>query len=147
MTRRPTLALALVVPLLLSACGGDDAGEEGASSDDVRTIDVEMVDLAYAPSEVEVEAGETVRFVFANNGEALHEAFVGDAAAQDDHAEEMGDGGEMGMEEMEEGVDVEVEPGETGELTYTFDDPGEVQIGCHQPGHYEAGMVMDVAVG
>lgn len=144
MTRRPTLALALMIPLLLSACGGDDAADEGAAPTDVRTIDVEMVDIAYAPTEVEVEAGETVRFVFTNNGEALHEAYVGDAAAQDDHAEEMGDSGEMGMDEKGEAV--VVEPGETGELTYTFDDAGQVQIGCHQPGHYEAGMVLDIAV-
>ena len=82
--------------------------------------------------------------MFTNNGEALHEAYVGDAAAQDDHAKEMGEGGGMAMEE---GNKVEVEPGETGELTYTFDDAGQVQIGCHQPGHYEAGMVLDVAVG
>ena len=144
MTRRPTLALALVIPLLLAACGGDDAADEGVAPADVRTIDVEMVDIAYAPTEVEVEAGETVRFVFTNNGEALHEAYVGDAAAQDDHAKEMGEGGGMAMEE---GNEVEVEPGETGDLTYTFDDAGQMQIGCHQPGHYEAGMVLDVAIG
>jgi uncharacterized cupredoxin-like copper-binding protein len=39
-----------------------------------------------------------------------------------------------------------VEPGETGELTYTFDEVGEVEFGCHQPGHLDAGMVFTVHV-
>ena len=39
-----------------------------------------------------------------------------------------------------------VEPGDTGELSYTFDEAGPVQIGCHEPGHFEAGMVLDVEV-
>jgi uncharacterized cupredoxin-like copper-binding protein len=39
---------------------------------------------------------------------------------------------------------VEVEPGDDGELTYRFEEPGEYRIGCHQPGHYEDGMRMRV---
>ncbi|MEA2686994.1 MAG: hypothetical protein QOE93_2189, partial [Actinomycetota bacterium] len=35
---------------------------------------------------------------------------------------------------------VEVAPGRTGSLVYRFDQPGPVLIGCHEPGHYEAGM-------
>ena len=33
-----------------------------------------------------------------------------------------------------------IAPGETVELTWTFGDEGTVLIGCHQPGHYAAGM-------
>lgn len=31
-------------------------------------------------------------------------------------------------------------PGKTGELTYSFERAGTVEVGCHQPGHYAAGM-------
>ncbi len=50
-----------------------------------------------------------------------------------------------GMDHGDDDVLV-VEPGEVGELTHTFDESGAVQLGCHEPGHYEAGMVMDVDV-
>ena len=43
---------------------------------------------------------------------------------------------------------ITVEPGERGETTHTFgDEAGEVLIGCHQPGHYEGGMVATIDVG
>lgn len=36
--------------------------------------------------------------------------------------------------------------GETVELTWTFGDEGIVLIGCHQPGHYDAGMTGRITV-
>ncbi len=144
MTRSPLLtgALGLLVATL-AACGSDDSGSDAASSDGgARTIEVEMVDIAFEPDAIDVDAGETVRFVFTNNGEAVHEAYVGDADEQDDHAGEMAD---MGMDHSDDDV-VTVDPGESGELTYAFDEAGTTQIGCHQPGHYEAGMLIEVNV-
>jgi uncharacterized cupredoxin-like copper-binding protein len=41
---------------------------------------------------------------------------------------------------------VSVAPGAEQDLTHTFDDAGEVLIGCHEVGHYEAGMVARVRV-
>ena len=35
---------------------------------------------------------------------------------------------------------VTVHPGESGSLHYVFDKAGTLEIGCHQPGHYKAGM-------
>lgn len=143
---RKLLVLSLLLTLVATACGGDDGGEDAT-----RTIEVDMVDIAFEPSSIDVEAGETVRFVFSNEGEAVHEGYLGDEQAQEEHdAERSGDGhdGEE-MQGMEHGGDEEavvVDPGDTGELTYTFEEPGQIQIGCHQPGHYEAGMVIDVNV-
>jgi uncharacterized cupredoxin-like copper-binding protein len=42
---------------------------------------------------------------------------------------------------------IKVEPGKTGELTHTFRKGESVVIGCHEPGHYAAGMKLAVAVG
>lgn len=33
------------------------------------------------------------------------------------------------------------QPGETQEVTVTFDRAGTILYGCHVPGHYAAGMV------
>lgn len=38
---------------------------------------------------------------------------------------------------------ITVDPGDRGELTY---ETGSVLIGCHQPGHYDAGMMVEVTV-
>jgi uncharacterized cupredoxin-like copper-binding protein len=157
----------------LTACGddGDSASDAGASLEassespgtqaSPRTVEVAMVDNAFEPTDVEVEAGETVRFVFRNEGAVVHDAVIGDEAAQDEHEDEMraaeetttsGTEGEMGgmdhgatAEEGEEAA-ITVEPGEEGELIYTFDSGGELLIGCHEPGHYEAGMKVTVDV-
>ena len=141
------LILAAIVALVAAACGGDD--DSSADDDGTRTVEIDMVDTAFEPDELQVTEGETIRFVFANTGEVDHDAFVGDADAQADHeaemrdAEDEGHGGGHG-DESEDAITVE--PGDTGELTYTFDDTGTMQIGCHQPGHYEDGMKIDVEV-
>jgi uncharacterized cupredoxin-like copper-binding protein len=146
----PTLAVtAVAVAVLAAACGGDDRTGSATSSEDVRTVEVDMVDIAFEPNALEVRRGETVRFVFTNTGEIAHDAVLGDAEAQADHeaemrqAEEEGHGGGHG-----EGAEdaITVEPGATGELTHTFDEAGSLEIGCHQPGHYDAGMRIDITI-
>jgi uncharacterized cupredoxin-like copper-binding protein len=103
---------------------------------------VQMRDIAFEPAELEVEQGETIVFRFHNRGDLVHDAFVGDARAQEEHAEEMasddshahGDSG------------VTVKPGQSAELTHHFEDLGTVWIGCHQPAHYDAGMKVRITV-
>jgi uncharacterized cupredoxin-like copper-binding protein len=128
-----------------------------------RTIEVDMADNEFRPARVEVAAGEPVRFVFSNEGEATHDAVVGDEAAQAAHedemraaepegdmGEDMGDDGGMahgsdGGSDDEAGA-ITVEPGDTGELTHTFAAGDEVLVGCHEPGHYDAGMRLTIDV-
>jgi uncharacterized cupredoxin-like copper-binding protein len=99
-----------------------------------RTIDVAMTDDAYGPSAMAVATGQTVRFVFRNDGKVVHEALIGDAALQTQHDA-------MTAMSRHNGLSViDVAPGATGELVYTFTRAGTVLIGCHQPGHYALGM-------
>ena len=150
--RRSHVLIAATTALALTAAAcGDDASS--TTSDTTRTIKVEMVDIAYSPTAVQVKEGETVRFEFTNNGKVAHDAFIGDEMAQADHEEEMSriassmDG--SGMGHGSHGGDSEaitVEPGKTGELEHTFDQAGDYQIGCHEPGHYKAGMKIAVTV-
>ena len=107
-----------------------------------------MRDIAFSPDTVDVEAGETVTFVFENVGKIPHDAYVGDAGAQDEHEMEMQEMDEAGHGDHGAGADaVTVEPGKRGELTHTFEAGDRLLIGCHQPGHYAAGMKVTVNVG
>lgn len=147
---RLRLAGAVAITLLvLAACGGDDGSSDAGGGGADRTVEVDMVDIAFEPGTLEVRKGETVRFVFENRGKVAHDAFIGDTDAQADHAMEMmrgDDDGHGGGHGDDRGDAVTVEPGDTEELTYTFDESGTVEIGCHQPGHYDAGMKMSVEV-
>lgn len=144
---RRILGLVGVVALLAGACGSDSDDNGGSAEDGTRTIEVAMRDIAFEPETLAVARGETVRFVFENEGKLPHDAFIGDAAAQADHEEEMRAQDEAGGHDHDHGgMGITVDPGARGELTRRFDDSGEVLIGCHQVGHYEAGMVIKVTV-
>ena len=145
------LTLVAVVVLAGTGCGGGSGSSSSAKAKDMgmssstvspgaagggRTVDVEMHDISYSPTSIAVHAGETVTFVFHNMGSIQHEAFLGDAAAQADHDKAMAGGGMAHMG----GDAVKVDPGKTAAITHTFK-PGEaLLIGCHEPGHYAAGM-------
>jgi uncharacterized cupredoxin-like copper-binding protein len=134
----------IAIALLLAACssGGSSTTSPTASAGP-RTIDVTMSDeLLFEPTTFTVSAGETVTFRVHNAGRTLHEFYVGDEAAQAEHEAVMA---EMGMAHGDES-DIGVEPGATGSLEYTFADPGELLVGCHQPGHYAGGMRATIQV-
>lgn len=143
---RIRLALILGLGITLTACG---TGDGGASSDpssdaDPRTITATLSDdMAIQLSESDFEVGETVRFEVTNEGAIPHEFYVGDAEAQEHHAEEMAEMGAMGHDEPD---GVAVEPGATETFEYTFEQPGEILAGCHEAGHYDAGMVASMTV-
>jgi uncharacterized cupredoxin-like copper-binding protein len=82
--------------------------------------------------------------MFTNRGQAVHDAFIGDKAAQDKHEEEMRHNDGKPGHAHEGGVTVA--PGKTGALRYVFDKPGTLEIGCHRKGHYAYGMkaIIDV---
>lgn len=145
--RTLVLAFAVVAALVVSGCGSDHDEHSSPSttpSGAARTINVDMVDVDFNPASIQVAKGETVRFVFTNKGTLPHDAFVGSKQAQDEHEKEMraggADHGHAGAEA------VTVNPGGTGELTHTFTESGELEIGCHQTGHYDTGMKIDVSV-
>lgn len=149
---------------LFAACGGGGGEDAGGSSGEAkvpgnvaaaseadRKIEVDANDsLEFDPGTIEVEVGETVTFVVTNSGDAVHEFVLGNETYQEEHEEEMSGGGHgegHGGSEMEdESNAVSVAPGATEEITWTFTEAGEVLFGCHEPGHYEGGMVGAIEV-
>jgi uncharacterized cupredoxin-like copper-binding protein len=148
-TRTLVAPLGALLVLVAAACGsggdGNDTAGRGAggAGGRARTVDVEMRDIGFAPATLTVAQGETVTLRFTNVGKVAHDAFVGDEAAQADHEAEVRDG-MGGMHHGDSDDAVTVQPGKTATLTHTFDRTGTVEIGCHQPGHYAAGMKMTV---
>lgn len=136
-------------------------GRPGDPADVDRTIEIAALDeLAYDPASIEVEVGETIEFSVTNEGATVHEFVIGDDAFQAMHERDMSGGGmgdAMGDGMGHAGMDgaasageqaprgqmpiVSLDPGETGSLVWTFSDPGTVEYACHEPGHYEGGMV------
>jgi len=137
-------AIGVVAGASLAACSDDEPAPGGG----VRTIEVRARDeFAFEPPEVDVRAGETVRFVVTNEGEQPHEFVLGDEAVQQEHEGQMDGSMDHGAMDMGDMPALELAPGETEEATVTFREPGEVRFGCHVPGHYDAGMVGTVVVG
>jgi len=142
--------------VLIAGCGESKGPSSGSSNAVSRTVEVAMVDNAFQPTNLRVTKGETITFRFNNIGAVRHEGVVGDAATQDRHHDEMTastggghgnspGGAEHGGAKRSDGA-VTVEPGKSGELTHTFDRDGTILIGCHEPGHWEAGMKVDISV-
>jgi uncharacterized cupredoxin-like copper-binding protein len=138
--------------LVATACGGGGGGDrEGIATPTapggIRTVEVAMTEFRFTPDHVTVAAGETVRLVFRNEGTVVHDAFLGDEMAQEDHEREMREGAGHGPGTMGAGPGaITVEPGRTGTITHTFSAGERLLVGCHQPGHWAAGMKLAVTV-
>jgi len=134
---RTTIVLGAAV--LLSACSTAPATSAGASP---RTVGLTMTDqMTFEPARIEVRRGETIRFVVRNVSNESHEVYIGTDEEQRLHATEHGTlpgSAQSGINHF--GYGVHVPPYGTGELMFKFDPPYEFLIGCHYPGHYEAGQ-------
>lgn len=171
MKRRKSRVVAgtLALALMLGACGssggdpggggadheamgheGGDAsssasfGEPGHSGHANRTVEVTALDsLEFEPSQLKVKQGDTVTFKITNDGRTAHEFVLGHLEYQEEHAKEMAAGADHSMSDENA---VELDPGATGEVTWTFTEPGEVLFACHVEGHYKGGMFGTIEV-
>jgi uncharacterized cupredoxin-like copper-binding protein len=113
-------------------------GRAGDASKAARTVRIEMADtLRYAPDRFEVKRGETVKFVVHNAGKLPHEMVIGTERELREHAEAMRKHPDMHHEDP---YMVEVAPGGTGQIAWTFTKTGTFAFGCLVPGHWEGGM-------
>jgi len=158
--RTTSLGLALALALLLAGCGGgsdtsssgtghaaaNPAGSPGDPAKASRTIAVSATNaLRFDPGSLSGRAGETVTFKVTNNATVVHEFVLGDKKAQDEHGKMM-KGMTGGTSMQDDGNAIEVKPGESKELTWTFAKAGAFQYACHVTGHYESGMVGQLTV-
>ena len=136
-------------------------GEKGDPSKIDRTIEIEMYDNYYYPTQIEVKKGETIKFIVKNLGELVHEYNIGTKEMHIKHQPEMAklveheilladkiDHEKMKkMSKMDHSLghshanSVLLEPNETGEIIWRFSKDISLEMACNMPGHYETGMV------
>ena len=144
--------------------GAADIGTPGHSPS--RTINVTMFDNYYEPENISIAHGETVKFVIKNEGEFVHEFNINTPSEHAAHAPMMEMMFEMGMIESDkinraameaskgsghdmshdEANSVLMEPGETREVTWTFNTNSDLEFACNIPGHYDSGMAGEFAI-
>jgi uncharacterized cupredoxin-like copper-binding protein len=129
---RRLLALSLV--LLAAACA------PASATPTVRTVRIGIHYSAFSLAVIDVDPGETVRFVVSNTDPIDHEFIIGDEAVQIAH--------ERGTEAFHppRPGEITILAGQTVETTYTFG-ARDLIFGCHLPGHYTYGMQGVISVG
>jgi len=130
--RRRLLVLSLV--LLAAACA------PASASPTARTVRIGIHYSTFSLAVIDVDPGETVRFVVSNADPIDHEFIIGDQAVQIAH--------ERGTEAFHppRPGETTIPAGETVETIYTFG-AQDLIFGCHLPGHYTYGMRGIISVG
>ena len=121
--------------------------DPGAVESDSRSVDVFMDEFSFSPAEIDVSAGETITFTVTNSGAIVHEFRLSNPHRIEEHMAD-GHNDHNDVSHHEDGdVYIELDPGETGQITVTFSDDVTffTEAACLIPGHYEAGMTVPLA--
>ena len=136
-------------------------GKKGTREDVTRIIKVLMYDNYFEPSSFTVQPGETIKFEVENVGELVHEFNIANQTMHKDHQSEMQRMVEMGiiladsidkMSMMDKSMahshanSVLLEPKESKDLIWKFENASNIEIACNVPGHYDVGMIAKVEI-
>jgi uncharacterized cupredoxin-like copper-binding protein len=149
MRKLTVLSVLAVVALLLGAC--TTGAKDGTGTD---RAEITMSEFAFDPAPVTVPTGREVTVALTNDGDVRHEFMAGRDPRPDDGgyrqdlfagvgpAASPAEAVAMDAHDAHAGFMVQVEPGETVEVKFTVpaDRAGDWEVGCFEPGHYEAGM-------
>ena len=138
--------------------GGHESGSIGSAGDAGhidQEITIEMGEMYFSPSNIEIRKGETIRFIVNNVGEFVHEFNIATEAMHLEHSEEMMMMIDMGIVEADkinrqmmadsdmahsDPNSLLLEPNEVGEVIWTFNGDATLELSCNVPGHRESGM-------
>lgn len=119
-------------------------GRQGDPKKVTRTIEISMSDtMRFAPAELRIKQGETIRFVVRNGGKLMHEMVLGTMQELKAHGDLMKQNPGM---EHDEPYQTHVKPDAKEELIWQFTKPGEFHYACLVAGHFEAGMIGRITV-
>ena len=139
----------------------ENIGRPGEKSEATKIVKIAMFDNYFQPKSLQLKEGETVKFIVKNHGEFVHEFNIATKDMHKSHGPEMLMMVEHGVIEADkinwdaaksmqkkvghglhdEPNSVLLEPGETGEIVWTFPTHAALEFACNVPGHYESGMV------
>ncbi len=117
-------AIAAIMGLALVAVALAACGSKGPT-----TVEVHLTEYKVEMSKTSLPVG-AVKFNITNDGSIVHEILIEQASAMDVPLQASGAEAEV----------QDIQPGQTVTLEWTIDTPGQYQLSCHLPGHYENGM-------
>lgn len=125
--------------------GGHDEYAIGMKAEKVnskRAINISMREdeegnMIFEPKKLQFRQGETVTLNFVNKGETKHEFVMDTQANVLEHKAVMEKNPDM---EHADDNSLSLEPGEKGQIIWTFAKSGDFAFACLIPGHYESGM-------
>ena len=125
-----TISLFLLAAVLLAACAG------GGGSSGATTVNITLTDFKIDSSLTTFKVGVPYHFVIKNNASVPHEIWIDpvDTSLTPDTAKSKALAG-LGQDVLT--------AGSTQSFDYTFTQAypaGSMELACHLPGHYEAGM-------
>jgi uncharacterized cupredoxin-like copper-binding protein len=154
------VALTLVLAVVLLSCGSGGVGaggssggggkygssssaattttneaSKGAPSGTLKTIVIKETELKLSPSTVTLSKPGTYAFEAENEGSTEHNLEIEGKGVKSK-------GGEAGKAKLDQNL----EPGQSGVLTVTFQEPGTYEMYCPVIGHRLAGMKGEVVV-
>ena len=122
-----------------------DWGIAGDATAAQRTVEVGMSDdMKFVPASINVQLGQTVRFIARNRGRVMHEFVIGTVQENEAHAALMVKFPGM---EHDEPYMAHVAPGRSGQIVWHFNRAGTFEFACLIAGHYQAGMKGVIHVG
>lgn len=130
MGRRHAFVVAVVLLLVVAACGGDTATTE---------ISAELKEFQFTPETWNVVAGEEITIELTNAGSLEHEWVILQDGVEISSEDDLPDTEEELLADFVYWED-EVEPGESKTLTFTAPAAGEYQVICAIQGHFTSGM-------
>lgn len=138
---RKIFIVLVVAGLLLTACGGQAAGQP-------VEVQITLTEFGVVSSVTDFKTGVPYHFVVTNEGTVEHEIMIMPPLEKDamGMAIDMGELDEMALAMIEAS---ELPAGATASFDYTFTETapsGTLEFACHTPGHYEAGMKLPLTV-
>ncbi len=130
----------LLAGLVLAACAGSPSGSTSGKAVDVN---ITMTDYKYDSSLTTFKQGVTYHFIVKNNGSVAHEIYIMPPDSSQLTADQIASKALAGL-----GPDV-MTPGASATFDYTFTKvypSGSLELACHLPGHYDAGMHLPIVV-
>lgn len=119
-------------------------GRPGKPSRVTRTIDVAMSDnMRFSPDNIDAKKGETLRLHITNKGGVEHEFVLGNKAELQEHADMMK---QMPGMKHTDANSIQLAPGQSGDVVWTFSKMGSFLYACLLPGHWEMGMEGHITV-
>ena len=119
------------------------AGEPGNPKKPSRTIEVDMSEMAFTPSRIEVNRGEQIRFLVRNVGKEDHEFLLASPADNLKHAEAMKKHPHM---EHNDPNGARLAPKASAEIIWKFTKAGTFEYACLIPDHRDYGMIGQITV-